>query len=254
MQLIILGSGTSVPHPRRAAAAHWLATESGNVLLDMGPDTGHRMAEENLDWINIDAIWISHFHLDHVGGVAPFLFGTRAAPETQQRRKPLKIIGGKGLQSLLVAMNDSNNYRLFEQPFNVDVVEVESGNELEILPGLNAGVLSTPHTKESLAIRLTDKNGTVLVYTSDTGYSEELIAFAKGAHVLLMECSFIRNKPVKTHLELEDAMRLAQHCQPRKLVLSHLYAEWDGTDVAAEARKLWPSETVEAYDGLRVEF
>jgi len=32
---------------------------------------------------------------------------------------------------------------------------------------------STPHTRESLAIRLTDKNGSALVYTSDTGYSEE---------------------------------------------------------------------------------
>lgn len=56
------------------------------------------------------------------------------------------------------------------------------------------------------------------------------------------------------HLELADAMQLARHCQPQKLMLSHLYHEWDGIDLAAEAKKLWPGETIEAFDGLRLEF
>jgi hypothetical protein len=33
-------------------------------------------------------------------------------------------------------------------------------------------------------------------------------------------------------------------------VLTHLYAEWDGVDLAAEARQLWVGETIEAKDGL----
>jgi ribonuclease BN (tRNA processing enzyme) len=39
------------------------------------------MAEESLEWWDIDAIWISHFHLDHCAGIAPFLFATRSAPQ-----------------------------------------------------------------------------------------------------------------------------------------------------------------------------
>jgi ribonuclease BN (tRNA processing enzyme) len=254
MRLIVLGSGTSLPHAVRTASGYWLETESGTLLLDIGSDAPHRMAQEQLDWSNLDAIWISHLHLDHLGGLAPFLFATRSAPQAQHRRKPLGIYGSAGFTRILTAIDQAHDYRLLMQPFPVQLKEIEPKSEFEILPGLIASTLSTPHTDESLAIRLTDKSGTTLVYTSDTGYSEELIEFAKGATLLLMECSFHRNKPVRTHLELKEAMQLAKIAQPRSVILSHLYAEWDGIDLAAEARKLWSGETIEAFDGLRWDF
>ncbi len=68
-----------------------------------------------------------------------------------------------------------------------------------------------------------------------------------------MECSFFRSKPVETHLELADAMRLAQLSGARRVVLAHLYPEWDGVDIAAEAKRLWDGETIAAEDGLRLE-
>jgi ribonuclease BN (tRNA processing enzyme) len=254
MKLIVLGSGTSVPHARRAAAAFWLETESGTVVLDFSADAPHRMAEEQLDWANLDAIWLSHFHLDHLGGLAPFLFGTRSGPLTQHRTKPLFIYGPKGFKSILTAVDDSYDYRLLKQPFPLALVEVGPSRSFELLPELTANTFSTPHTKESLAIRLKDKSGSELVYTSDTGYSEALAEFARGVTLLLMECSFHKDKPLEKHLELRDAMQLASKCQPQKLVLTHLYPEWDGIDLAAEARQLWTGETIEAVDGLRIEF
>src|ERR1044072_1418583 len=96
MRLTVLGSGTSVPHPRRSASAHWVEAEGGTLLLDCSGPAVHRMAEEGLDWANLDAVWVSHFHLDHVGGLAPFLFGTKHAPQTRGRRTPLLIYGGGG--------------------------------------------------------------------------------------------------------------------------------------------------------------
>lgn len=253
MKLTILGSGTSVPHPNRASSSHWLETPKGSLLLDISADAAHRMAQERLDWPNLDAIWISHFHLDHMGGLVPFLFGLKWAPQTQSRTKPLQIFGANGVRRIVEAMNDSNNYGLLELAFPVQIVEVGPDADFEILPGLAAKTFSTPHTEESLALRLKDEDSKSFVYTSDTGFSEDLVPFAKDVDLLLMECSYRRNKPVKKHLELEDAMRLAQQCSPKKLVLTHLYAEWDDADLVAEARELWPGETIEAKDGLQLE-
>jgi ribonuclease BN (tRNA processing enzyme) len=253
MKLVVLGSGTSVPHQRRSSPAYWLETERGSVLLDFGPDTAHRLAQEQLNWPELDSIWISHFHLDHLGGLAPFMFGARWAPQLRDRRKPLRIYGPQRLEPLIGTFNDANNYKLFEQVFPIQLVEVHAGQEFEILPGLTATSFSTPHTSESLAIRLTETRDKSLVYSSDTGFSEQFIDFAKHAAVLVLECSFRRNKPISTHLDLSEAMHIARECEPQTLILTHLYPEWDKHNIVAEAAELWQGRIVEAVDGLRIE-
>jgi len=258
MKLVVLGSGTSVPHPQRASAAFWLETETGSILLDCSADAAHRMAQENLDWPNLDAIWISHLHLDHCGGLASLLFGVKWAPQTEGRRKPLKIFGCNGIGNLLRAIDESNDYELLDQPFPIELHEIPAGDslsgaEFEMFPGLRARTFSTPHTRESLAVRLTDERAVSLVYSSDTGFSEELAEFARGADLLILECSFWRDKPTDKHLELADAMRLALLAEPRKLILTHLYPEWDGLDLESKAKELWPGTTIAAHDGLRLE-
>lgn len=255
MQLVVLGSGTSVFHPHRASAGFWLQTNAGSILLDCSADAPHRMAAENLDWINLDAIWISHLHLDHCAGLAQFLFGIKWAKGIEQRQKPLRIFGCQGIEKLLKAIDESHSYKLFEQPFAIEIHEIEPSDtvtQINLLPGLQIETVSTPHRAESLAIRLTE-SGATMVYTSDTGYSEDLAQFARDADLLILECSFYRDKPTPKHLELEEAMRIAKLAAPAKLMLTHLYPEWDAFDLKAEAKKLWPGETIAARDGLKLD-
>lgn len=253
MELTVLGSGTSVPHPSRSSSGFWLGTSGGTILLDCSPSVIHRMAEEHLDWADLDAIWISHFHLDHCGGLAPFLFSLKHAPETRDRTKPLKIFGATGLKNLIEAFDATNNYRLLEQRFPVEIVEIEALEGFEIVPGVEAVACKTPHTAESHAIHLRDGDET-LVFTADTGFDEVLSAFANNVGLFILECSFVRDKPVELHLELAQAIHLIRKASPKRAMLTHFYPDWDFVDLAEEVRKFEPScEVIEAVDGLRLE-
>ncbi len=251
MKLTILGSGTSVPHPQRSSAGFWLETNKGAILLDCSASAVHRMAQENLDWANLDAIWISHFHLDHVGGLLPFLFGMKYAPETQNRTKPVRIFGAKGLRNLVEKFDAANDYDLLKQPFPLEIIEVEPLEKFQILDTIEAVAMDTPHTAESLAIHLKigDKK---IVYSADTGFTKTVAAFAENADLLILECSFFQNKPVETHLELKDAMFIIRSAKPKRAILTHLYPEWDAVNFDAEVKKFSPPcEVFEARDGAR---
>lgn len=254
MKLTVLGSGSAVPHPKRSSSAYWLETSSGAILMDFAASAIHRMAQERLDWTRLDAVWISHFHLDHCGGLAPFLFGTRTAPQMQSRTKPLRIFGAKGIEKLIKSFDEANNYKLFKQPFPLEICEVEAGSEFEILPDVRAVTLKTPHTDESLAIHIRDNTDKTLVYSSDTGFTKTLGAFARHADLFILESSYFKDKKTEKHLELEEAMFLIRYAEPKRAVLTHFYAEWDAVDFAWEVEKFKPSCPVtEALDGLTVE-
>jgi ribonuclease BN (tRNA processing enzyme) len=253
MKLMVLGSGSAVPHPKRGSSGYWLETETGSILLDCSASAIHRAARENLDWANLDAIWISHFHLDHVGGLAPFLFGARHAPAMRERSKPLKIFGARGLEKLLNAFDRANEYKLFKQPFPLEIIEVEPLENFEILPGIRADALKTPHTGDSLSLRLRDERDKTLVYSGDTGFEKVFRTFARRADLLVLECSFFKDKQSEKHLNLDEAMYIIRHARPKRAMLTHFYAEWDALDFAAEiARFSPPCEVLEARDGLRV--
>ena len=254
MNLVVLGSGSSVPHPKRASSAFWLETGAGTLLLDVGAEAAHRVAVEGLAWTELDAIWISHFHLDHLGGLAPYLFGTKYAPQTQARHKPLTITGPRGLRSVIKHFDAAYDYGLLEQPFPIEVREVEPEQEFEILLGIMATTLSTPHTHESLALRLTTSDSeSVFVYTADTGHHPPLALFARDADFLITEASFRDVSPVATHLTLRQALELAEESNARRTMLTHMYPEWDAFDLEAEAQQHTQVVILEARDGRQVE-
>ena len=254
MKLVVLGSGTSVPHPKRSSSGFWLETLAGTVLLDCSAAVPLRMAQERLDWPGLDAIWISHFHLDHCAGLAPFLAGIKHAEVMKKREKPLRIFGPKGIKMLVTRFDAANTYRLLEQPFPVEIVEVEELEKFEILPGVEGVASKTPHTGESHAIHLRDTDGKTLVYSSDTGFSEVIAAFANRVDLFILECTFIRDKPVKKHLELAEAIFLIRKAAPKRSMLTHFYPEWDDVDFNDEVAKIDSRcDVIEAVDGLRID-
>ena len=240
MKFVVIGSGTSVPHAKRSSSGYWVETEKGSLMMDFSPSAIHRIAQENLDWANLDAIWISHFHLDHFGGLAPFLFGTKYAPEIQSRTKPLRIFGAKGLRKLLETYDDANDFGFLEQAFPLEIIEVEPQKRFQILEDLEAVSFDTPHTKESRAIQLIDSNGKTVVFSADTGFTKALGSFARNVDLFVLECSFVRDKPVEMHIELVEAIYLARYSKQKRSFL-RIYilngTEWISTRRLKSSRR-----------------
>lgn len=254
MKLTILGSGTTSPHKDRTSSGYWLETSSGNILLDISPSAVYRMAAEGLPWHDLDAIWVSHFHLDHIGGLPPYLFGVKYARETIDRKKPLRIFGPKGLTKMVEKFSEAGDYQLFVQPFPLEFIEVEPLDQFQLAKGLSAAVISTPHTDESLAIHIRDGLGKTLVYSADTGFSEPLTAFARNVDIFILECMFLKNKPVKIHLELAEAVWMAKRAEARTTIFTHLDSSWDNVDFNAEISAYSSGlNIIQAKDGLSIE-
>jgi len=252
MELTVLGSGTAIPHPQRRSSGYWLQTANGKLLLDLSASAFHRMAEGNLAWWDIDSIWISHFHLDHCAGIAPLLFATRIAPATKNRKKPLKFFGAPGLCSLIGHFDNAGNNKLLDQPFPVEIIEIESLETFEIVEGVEAVAHSTPHTPDSHALHLREKDST-LVFSSDTGFDETLATFARRVDLFIAEASFFKEKVTDKHLNLEEAIHLIRRAEPKRAMLTHFYAEWDDLDFEKEVGLLKPGcEVLQAVDGLKV--
>lgn len=253
MKLTVLGSGTNVLHPKRSASGYWLETAAGTILLDCGPAAPLRMAQEGLNWAELDAIWISHFHLDHCGGLAPFLAGTKYAAETRRRTKPLMIFGPNGITELVERFDAVYGYGLREQRFPVRILETASLEPFELLPGVRGVTAITPHTPESHAIHITDESETTLVFTADTGFHEPLAAFARHVDLFILESAFLKNNPGKKHMELAEAMFLIRKAEPKRAMLTHFYPEWDEVDFAEEVSRFDPRcEVIEAADGFSI--
>lgn len=255
MELIVLGSGGAAPQKGRSPSGYWLETAESRILLDCSAAVPSRMLAEGLPWHELDAVWISHFHSDHCGGLLPFLSSMRHASETARRTKPLSIFGPRGLGKVLNKLSDVHNYRLMQQAFPVNVTEVEPLGEFAIADDVAAVPMKTPHTDESLAIHLRDGADTTFVYTGDTDFAEEIAAFARRVDLLLIEATFPKDKPAVKHLELAEAMFLTRKADPKRVVLTHLGPDWDGIDIEKAAAPFSPMCPVTAAeDGLRINF
>jgi len=211
------------------------------------------MAEIGVDWPKLDAIWISHFHMDHVGGLGALFAGTKHAPQMQNRREPLTIYGPKGIEKLFDGISSLRDYKLREQPFPISVIEVETMEKFEIASGVEAVAMSTKHTPESHAIHIRDGDST-FVYSSDTGFDERVATLATNVDLMLLECAFVHEKPNEKHLILREAIHLIRKAKPRRAMLTHFYPEWDDVDFEKEVELLSPMcEVIQAEDGLTLQ-
>jgi ribonuclease Z len=99
LQAIFLGTGGSVPSARRSTASVLIARGGERLMFDCGEGT-QRQLQRSLGLIQVDAIYLTHFHADHVLGLP----GLLKSYDLTDREPPLTIYGPRGLQDLFSAL------------------------------------------------------------------------------------------------------------------------------------------------------
>jgi len=251
IKLTILGSGTSVPDASRNSAGYFVETQNAKIMLDCGAGTVHALARYDVAWEEMTHLFISHFHVDHAGELASlfqaFRYGMRG-----ERTSPLTIVAPLGLDRVIYGLKHAFGERLFTPAFPVQFRLLPPGGHILLGRTDRLSVAKTPHTEESLAVRIDTSNAS-LCYTGDTDYSEELAAFFSKADLLVSECSFRERREGVPHLSIMDAARIASEADVRRLVVTHFYFDVNEPALKSELENNYSGEVLIGKDGMCIE-
>ena len=102
MRLTVIGSSPAWPNPGSAHSGYMLEADGSRVLLDCGPGVLGRLREESL-WPEVDAIAITHWHLDHWGDLVPWVWGSFYRRGHDDTRPELWVYrGGRWVDSMAI--------------------------------------------------------------------------------------------------------------------------------------------------------
>jgi ribonuclease BN (tRNA processing enzyme) len=212
------------------------------------------MAGLGIPWPGLTHILISHFHTDHVGGLAPLLFALKHGLQAE-RDATLRVLGPQGLLDHLEALARAHGDFVLDPGFPFLVEELKSGVRWEDSDAsLFLETYATKHTEESLAYRL-ETGGRVLGYVGDTGPDRSLGRFMRGCQLLVAECSHDDGASPENHLTPGSLAELAQEASPDLLVTVHTYPPLNYLDVPRLLRgQGYTGRVLAARDGMVVEW
>jgi ribonuclease BN (tRNA processing enzyme) len=217
------GSGDAFGSGGRFQACIHLRPAAGPpVLLDCGATSLTAVKARGLDPGELGAVFVSHLHADHFGGL-PFLI---LDGQFSRRTQPLTVAGPPGTARRL-----HEAMELFfpgsasvSRRFRVDVVELTPGARSAVA-GLEVTAAGVNHPSGAvpLALRLS-VGGKVIAYTGDTAWAPALPAVAAGADLLIAE-AYSFDKPVPYHLRHADLVAHREELTSRRIVLTHPSAD-----------------------------
>ena len=231
LQIRVLGSEPAWPSASRACSGLLVRTAGSTVLADCGTGVFERlrgvMAPEQLT-----AVVVSHLHFDHWVDLIPFRYYLKfeaRPPDPPRLHLPPGAI--EKLQSIVEQIDPGP--RFFADVFETS--EYDPGGELRV-EDLRVTFRKTRHPIETFALKLEAENATA-VYSADTGWTEPLIDFARGADLFVCEATWGEaGGDPEMHLSGAEAGRLARLAGAKRLLLTHL-AEPEAEGALRAARR-----------------
>jgi ribonuclease Z len=242
MRVAILGSGSAVPDPERGNPSQAVLVDGEVLLFDCGERTTVNLVRAGINPLDVDYLFFTHLHWDHVSDFGYFAISTWACG----RRRELPIFGPAGtaamaeasvfgvhrtdvdfLREYARALPRHVTQRPHESPaYRVEEIDVGCVYETERFRVLAGRVehhqrVGTP----SVGFRVESRHG-VVALTGDTAPSKHVVEWARGADVLVHDCAFldeiIEARGMWSHSGPTGAGEVAEAAGVGTLVLTHL--------------------------------
>ena len=195
---------------------------SGPVLLDCGATSLSALKRLGLDPGEIAAVFVSHLHGDHFGGL-PFLI---LDGQFSRRTEPLTVAGPPGIARRLADAMECMFPGSSTTPrrFGIDTVELNPGSASTV-SGVTVSAWEGDHPSGAPALLLRlNLAGKTLTYTGDTAWTSTLVNAAADADLLIAE-AYYRDKNILYHLRLADLDAHRDQLTAKRIIVTHMSAD-----------------------------
>jgi ribonuclease BN (tRNA processing enzyme) len=232
----------------RSSAGTWISLEDKNLLLDPGPGTLTRCAKSRppLDPTKLDAIILSHQHIDHANDVNIMIEamttggyskrGALFAPHSALEEDPIVLRYVRDYLNEVHVLKEGSTHKLGKVEISTPLRHVHPVETYGI-------VLKTPKYKISFIV--------------DTRFFPGLIDKYKGSDLIVMNVVRYNGKGDKRldvdHLNLEDVKKIIKGIKPQQAILTHFgftMVKAKPWEVAAEVEEETGIKTKAASDGM----
>ena len=251
MRLTILGTGTSMgvpvigcgcavctsadPRNRRLRTAALVEAKGTTVLIDAGPDLRAQVLRHDVR--QLDAVLLTHSHVDHIGGIDDL------RPFTMRRGDSLPIYGAAATLARVrhqfdyafdpapsLSTRPRLELRLLDGPFRVGDLQIEP---FEVRHG--------PHAITGYRI------GRVAYITDGKTLPPRSMAMLTGLDVLVINALRYQDHPL--HFTVDQALAIVEQLAPRQAYFVHITHDLEHETTNAAL----PPNAQLAYDGQIVE-
>jgi ribonuclease Z len=240
LEVLLLGTGYPRPDPERAGPSTAIVAGDKWFVVDAGRGATMRIAATDLKYANLRAVFLTHLHSDHTAGL-PDLFDT--SWQFGRKTASLELYGPRGTKQLADAM-----LQFFAEDIHLrrDVLEKHPAAGATIRTHIvsegivyddgdvkvTAFVVDHEPVEHAFGYRF-ESGGATIVVSGDTRPNENLVQFAKGADVLVLEAYLpehfdkddtpeVAARLKSYHTSAEEAGELAARAGVKTLVLTHL--------------------------------
>jgi ribonuclease BN (tRNA processing enzyme) len=258
LQITVLGKSPSWQDADGACSGYLVEEDGYALVLDCGNGVFSKLREHR-DYVDVDAVLISHLHADHFLDLVPFSYALTYAP----RQQPVPVAGWPGTSSparpdLHTPPGGRETFQriaacwqsqeLIESAFNLR----EYAHEDELRAGpFRVRFCEVPHYVRTFAVEIAGASGGRLTYSADCSPNDELVSFARDTDLLLIEATLPRaeRSGERGHLTPAEAGEHGRRAGAKRLVITHFSDELDRDWLMSEAAAGFGAEVELACGG-----